>query len=164
MNTFTKTEQCERSFSRLLYQFIYCSVDSYFVLMPNLIFRQVAIAACPPRIMGGNGALTYIGMLVKIIRPSYINLKPQSEAPFTLLPFCAKTERKISVFVKVFTLIRKKRHKNGCFRKCYQKWISTKTEVFENAFDQCERPGGGGVRGLWMDGGLPPGFQKATLL
>ena len=31
-----------------------------------------------------------------------------------------------------------KRHKNGGFRKRCQKWISTKTEVFENAVDQCE--------------------------
>ena len=30
-------------------------------------------------------------------------------------------------------------HKNEGFRKRCQKWISTKTEVFENAFDQCER-------------------------
>ena len=37
------------------------------------------------------------------------------KAPFTLLRFCTKTERKTSVFVKVFTLIR------------------TKMEVFENA-------------------------------
>ena len=28
---------------------------------------------------------------------------------------------------------------NGGFRKRSQTWISTKTEVFENAFDQCER-------------------------
>ena len=62
-----------------------------------------------------------------------------AKAPFTLLRICTKTERKTSVFVKVFTLILTKTPKNGGFRKRCQKWISTKTEVFENAFDQCER-------------------------
>ena len=61
-----------------------------------------------------------------------------NKAPFTLLRFCTKTERKTSVFVKVFTLICTKRHKDGGFGKRCQKWISTKTEVFGNAFDQCE--------------------------
>ena len=46
---------------------------------------------------------------------------------------------KISVFVKPFTLLRTKTHKNGGFRKRSSKWIFTKTEVFENAMDQCER-------------------------
>ena len=32
-----------------------------------------------------------------------------------------------------------KNAKNGGIRKRYQKWISTKTEVFENALDQYER-------------------------
>ena len=43
-----------------------------------------------------------------------------SRAPFTLLRCFTKTEAKTSIFVRVFTLIR------------------TKTEVFENALDQCE--------------------------
>ena len=54
---------------------------------------------------------------------------PVHTAPF----FCTKMERKTSVFVKVFTLICQKRHKSVGFRKRYRKWISTKTEVFENA-------------------------------
>ena len=45
----------------------------------------------------------------------------------------------MSVFVKPFTLLRTKTHKNGGFRKRSSKWIFTKTEVFENAVDQCER-------------------------
>ena len=32
-----------------------------------------------------------------------------------------------------------KTHKNGGFQKRSSKWIFTKTEVFENAVDECER-------------------------
>ena len=44
----------------------------------------------------------------------------------------------MSDFVKPFTLLRTKTHKNGGFRKRSSKWILTKMEVFENAVDQCE--------------------------
>ena len=61
------------------------------------------------------------------------------KAPFTLLRFCTKTERKTSVFVKVFTLIRTKTPQKRRFSKTKSKVDIQKTEVFENAFDQCER-------------------------
>ena len=35
----------------------------------------------------------------------YFGIPVQSQAPFSLLRFCTKAERKTSVFVKVFTLI-----------------------------------------------------------
>ena len=58
-----------------------------------------------------------------------------SYAPFTLLRFCTKTEKEISVFVKtVYTTP----HKNAQTWK-FSKLIFTKTEGFENAVDQCER-------------------------
>ena len=47
--------------------------------------------------------------------------------------------RKISVFVKQSTLFCTKAIISGGFRKCSSKWIFTKTGVFENAQDQCER-------------------------
>ena len=37
------------------------------------------------------------------------------DAPFTLPRFCTKTDKKMSVFVKPFTLLRTKIHKNGGF-------------------------------------------------
>ena len=59
--------------------------------------------------------------------------------PVHTAPFLTKTKKKIPVFVKPFTLLRTKRHKNGGFQKRSTKWIFTETEVFENAVGQCER-------------------------
>ena len=59
-------------------------------------------------------------------------------ASFTRLRLCTKTGRKISGFAKPVTLLRTKTYKNGGFQKRSSKWIFTKTEVFENALDQCE--------------------------
>ena len=53
------------------------------------------------------------------------NTFPSFNAPFTLLRFCTKTEKKISVFVKPFTLPR------------------TKTEVFKNALENGYLQNGG---------------------
>ena len=52
--------------------------------------------------------------------------------------FVQKRREKPPFLWKCSHLSTQKRHKNGGFRKRCQKWISTKTEVFENAFDQCE--------------------------
>ena len=47
--------------------------------------------------------------------------KAVSKAPFTLLRFCTKMERKTSVFVKVFTLIRTKTPQKQRFLKTLSK-------------------------------------------
>ena len=53
--------------------------------------------------------------------------------------FVQKRREKLPFLWKCSHWSAQKRHKNGGFRKRCQKWISIKTEVFENAFDQCER-------------------------
>ena len=47
-------------------------------------------------------------------------------------------EKDLQFCESVYTDRHKKRHKHRGFRKRYQKWISTKTDAFENTLDQCE--------------------------
>ena len=58
--------------------------------------------------------------------------------PVHTATFCTKTERKTSVFVKVFTLIGTKTPQKRRFSRTLSKLDIHKTEVFENAFEQCE--------------------------
>ena len=59
--------------------------------------------------------------------------------PFHTTPFLYKHgEKNHRVCESVHTDLHKNATKTEVF-KLYQKWISTKAEVFENAFDQCER-------------------------
>ena len=66
----------------------------------------------------------------------YDNPTRTTEAPFTLLRFCTKTERKLSVFVKVFRLIRTKTPQKRRFSKTLSKVDIHKNGGFENAPDQ----------------------------
>ena len=52
---------------------------------------------------------------------------------------CTKTEEKISVFVKVFTLISRITPQKRMFLKTLSKVDIHRSGGFENAFDQCER-------------------------
>ena len=57
-----------------------------------------------------------------------------TKAPFTLLRFCTKTERKISVFVKVFTLICTKTPQKRRFSKTLSKVNIHKNRGFWKRF------------------------------
>ena len=57
-------------------------------------------------------------------------------APFTLLHFCTKTEEKNIRFCET---VHTTPHKKRRFSKTLFEVDFTKTEVFENAVDQCER-------------------------
>ena len=70
----------------------------------------------------------------------------QSTIPFTLLRFCTETESKVSVVVKLFTLLRTKRTKTGIFENALrnghffirfcQQFEHTKTDIFISVFVQ----------------------------
>ena len=60
--------------------------------------------------------------------------------PVHTAPFLYKNGKENLRFCKsVHTDLHKNTTVNGGFQKRYQKWISAKTEVFGNAFDQRER-------------------------
>ena len=67
------------------------------------------------------------------------NGKILSNATFTLLRFYTKTERKRFGFLKPLHYPHTETHRNGHFRKRSFKWIFTRTEVFKNTLDLCER-------------------------